>query len=103
MDRRLVEQAMAGGRSAVDELARAPLNRLYGLANLILVDPDRASDATQEALVAAWSDLSALRDADRFEAWIHRLLVRACHREARQDRRPRSAEIHQLPLRPPPR
>ena len=58
----------------------------------------RASDATQEALVAAWRDLSALRDADRFEAWIHRLLVRACHREARRDRRRRSVEIHELPL-----
>ncbi len=98
MDRRLVEQAMAGDRGAFDELARASINRLYGLASLILRDPDRASDATQEALVAAWRDLSALRDADRFEAWIHRLLVRACHREARRDRRRRSVEIHELPL-----
>jgi RNA polymerase sigma-70 factor (ECF subfamily) len=98
MDRRLVEQAMAGDRSAFDELARVSINRLYGLASLILRDPDRASDATQEALVAAWRDLSALRDADRFEAWIHRLLVRACHREARKDRHRRSVEIRELPL-----
>ena len=35
---------------------------------------------------------------DRFEAWLHRLLVRACHREARRDRRRRSIEIRELPL-----
>ena len=98
MDPRLVEQAMAGDRGAFDALVRASINRLYGLAYLILRDPDRASDATQEALVAAWRDLSALRDAERFEAWLHRLLVRACHREARRERRRRRIEIHELTL-----
>jgi len=98
MDRRLVEQAMAGDRKAFDELARASINRLYAVAHLILRDSDRASDATQEALVAAWRDLSALRDADRFEGWIHRLLVRACHREARRERRRRSVEVREVSL-----
>ena len=98
MDPRLVEQAMAGDRDAFDELARASINRLYGIAHLILRDPDRASDATQEALVAAWRDLASLRDAGRFEAWLHRLLVRSCHREARRERRRRQVEIHELPL-----
>lgn len=98
MDRDLVQQARAGDREAFNTLARLSIGRLYGLAQLILRDPDRASDATQEALVAAWRDLSALRDADRFEAWLHRLLVRACHREARGHRRRRSVEIRELPL-----
>jgi DNA-directed RNA polymerase specialized sigma24 family protein len=65
---------------------------------LILRDPDRASDATQEALIAAWRDLSALRDPGRFDAWVHRVLVRACHTEARRDRRRRTVEIRELPL-----
>jgi RNA polymerase sigma-70 factor (ECF subfamily) len=98
MDRVLVERAMAGDRGAFNELARLSIVRLYGIAQLILRDPDRASDATQEALVAAWRDLSALRDADRFEAWLHRVLVRACHREARRDRRRRTFEIRELPV-----
>lgn len=98
MRRELVERAMAGDHDAFSELARVSIGRLYAVARLILRDPHRAEDATQEALVAAWRDLSALRDADRFEAWIHRLLVRACHREARNDRRRRSVEIRELPL-----
>jgi RNA polymerase sigma-70 factor (ECF subfamily) len=98
MDRVLVEQAMAGDRGAFNELARLSIARLYAVAQLILRDPDRASDATQEALVAAWRDLLALRDADRFEAWVHRVLVRACHREARRDRQRRTVEIRELRL-----
>ncbi len=84
MRRDLVEQAMAGDHGAFSELARASIGRLYATARLILRDDGRAEDATQEALVAAWRDLSALRDPDRFDAWLHRLLVRACYREIRR-------------------
>ena len=87
MHRLLVEQAMAGDHDAFAELARARIGRLYAIAVLILRDPGRAEDATQEALVAAWRDLAALRDPDRFDAWLRRLLVRACHREAERARR----------------
>jgi RNA polymerase sigma-70 factor (ECF subfamily) len=98
MDRVLVERAMAGDRGAFNELASITIGRLYGLAVLILRDPDRASDAAQEALIAAWRDLSALRDPGRFDAWVYRVLVRACHEEARRDRRRRTVEIHEIPL-----
>lgn len=98
MDRTLVERAMAGDRDAFDELARLSIGRLYGLAHVILRDPDRAADATQEALVAAWRDLSALRDVDRFDAWLHRLLVRSCQREDRRTRRRRLVEVGDLDL-----
>ena len=81
MRRDLVERAVAGDHDAFSELARVSIGRLYATARLILRDDGRAEDATQEALVAAWRDLSALRDPDRFDAWLHRLLVRACYRE----------------------
>jgi RNA polymerase sigma-70 factor (ECF subfamily) len=85
---------MAGDREAFDVLASASIGRLYAVAALILRDPDRAADATQEALVTAWRDLSAIRDPDRFEAWLHRVLVRRCYREAGRERRRRLVEIH---------
>jgi RNA polymerase sigma-70 factor, ECF subfamily len=93
MRRDLVERAMAGDHDAFSELARVSIGRLYAVARLILRDPQRAEDATQEALVAAWRDLSALRDPDRFDAWLHRLLVRACYREASRGRRSWSVEV----------
>jgi RNA polymerase sigma-70 factor (ECF subfamily) len=99
MRRDLVERAMAGDHDAFSELARGAIGRLYAAARLILRDDAGAEDATQEALVAAWRDLSALRDPDRFEAWLHRLLVRACHREARRGRRRWTIEAEVRPSR----
>jgi DNA-directed RNA polymerase specialized sigma24 family protein len=49
----LVERAMGGDRVAFNELAVRWVNHLYGIATLILRDPDLASDATREALIAA--------------------------------------------------
>jgi RNA polymerase sigma-70 factor (ECF subfamily) len=89
MRRDLVERAMAGDRDAFTELTRESIGKLYAIARLILRDDQRAEDATQEALVAAWSQLSALRDPDRFDAWQRRLLVRSCYREAGRDQRQR--------------
>ena len=94
MDRELVRSAMAGDRQAFDALASASIGRLYAVAALILRDPDRAADATQEALVTAWRDLSAIRGSRRFKAWLHRVLVRCCYREAGRERRRRLVEIH---------
>jgi RNA polymerase sigma-70 factor (ECF subfamily) len=98
MDRVLVERAMAGDRGAFNDLASLSVGRLHGVAMVILRDPDRASDATQEALIAAWRDLSALRDPERFDAWVYRVLIRACHNEARRDRRRQTVEIRELPV-----
>jgi len=96
MQRDLVERAMAGEREAFSELVRLSIDRLYAIARLILRDEARAEDATQEALVAAWRDLSALRDPDRFEPWLHRLLVRTCYRDARRERRMRHGQVREL-------
>jgi len=43
--------------------------------------------------VAAWLHIRAVRDPDRFDAWLHRLLVHACYREARRDRQREVVEI----------
>ena len=93
MRRDLVERAVAGDHDAFSELARVSIGRLYATARLILRDDGRAEDATQEALVAAWRDLSALRDPDRFDAWLHRLLVRSCYREIRRGRHRWTIEV----------
>ena len=87
--RDLVERARQGDHDAFAVLAGAAISRLDGAAWLILRDPDQAKDAVQNTLVRAWRDLPTLRDTDRFDAWLHRLLVRACIDEARRLRRHR--------------
>jgi RNA polymerase sigma-70 factor (ECF subfamily) len=70
--------ARSGDHAAFETLARAAAPRLEAVAKLILRDGDLAADAVQEALVRAWRDLPGLRDPAAFDAWLHRLLVRAC-------------------------
>jgi RNA polymerase sigma factor (sigma-70 family) len=89
MQRELVERARQGDHDAFAQLAGAAISRLDSAAWLILRDPEQAADAVQNALVRAWRDLPTLRDPDRFEAWLHRLLVRSCIDESRRLRRHR--------------
>ncbi len=72
-------------------------DRLYSIAARILRDTDLAEDALQAALITAWRDLPGLRDPDRFEAWVRRLLVRACYAEARR-RRQWTGNVRVLPV-----
>jgi RNA polymerase sigma-70 factor (ECF subfamily) len=88
-DATLVEAAASGDSDAFGVLASARVDRLYATAVLMLRDGFRAEDALQEALVKAWRDLPSLRDHDRFDAWLRRLLVRACYDEVRRNRRHR--------------
>jgi len=97
VDRELVEAARRGDREAYADLIRVRGDRLYALAQRILRDVDRAEDALQEALVIAWRDLSGLRDPDRFDAWLHRLVVRSCLAEATRERR-RFSNLRVLPI-----
>ena len=64
----------------------ARLLQSYRLATLILRDRDEAEDATQEAIVRAWSSWGTLRDRSRFDAWFDRILVNICRNRMRHTR-----------------
>ncbi|MEA2577079.1 MAG: hypothetical protein QOD78_667 [Chloroflexota bacterium] len=100
MDRDLVESAQHGDQAAFVDLIRARVDRLYATAHRILRDVDRSEDALQDALVIAWRDLRGLRDPERFDAWLHRLVVRECIDQATRERR-RTANLRMLPVEGP--
>ena len=95
MDDAMVGRAMAGDVDAFSSLAASRITRLYRVATLIVRDADAAADVVQDALVAAWRDLPSLRQAASFDAWLHRLLVRACQRAASR----RRSSVVEIPLR----
>lgn len=97
MRRDLVEAARSGDHEAFEVLATAAADRLYAVARLVLRDTTLAEDAVQEALVRAWQQLPSLRDPDRFDAWLYRLVMNACADQGRQLRR-WSAQVKALPL-----
>lgn len=100
MQRALVDLARQGDEEAFTDLARAVGGRLMAIAYRILRDADRAEDAVQQTLVTAWRELPQLRDADKFDAWLRRIVVHACYAEARR-RRDWSSNIRALPIEGP--
>jgi len=84
--RDLVIRARAGDRDAFSELVAHSLGRLTAVARMILRDEYAAQDAVQEAFIDAWRSLPGLREPDKFDAWMRRLVVRACFRGARRNK-----------------
>jgi RNA polymerase sigma-70 factor (ECF subfamily) len=97
VDRDLVELAQRGDRQAFVDLIRPRSDHLFAIAQRILRDVDRAEDALQDALVIAWRDLRGLRDPDRLDAWLRRLLVHECINHATRERR-RTSILRVLPV-----
>ena len=93
----LVERARAGDRDAFASLVGLTSDRMYAIAARILRDTHLAEDALQGAFIAAWRQLPTLRDPDRFEAWVRKLVVHACYAEARR-RRSWAANVRVLPV-----
>src|SRR5262249_39672526 len=93
MQRDLVLRARSGDHDAFAALAADAIGGLHRTARLILRSDDLAADAVQEALTSAWLHIRAVREPDRFDAWLHRLLVNACYQEARRRRRRDTIEI----------
>ena len=83
----LVRRAAGGDQEAFERLVRPAGDRLLAIARKILRDSDAAEDAVQLAIIQAWRELPRLREPDRFDAWLTKLLVNSCYQEARRARR----------------
>jgi RNA polymerase sigma-70 factor, ECF subfamily len=84
--------AQNGDRAAFEHLVRETYDRLYGLARRIVSDPSDAEDVTQDTLMRAWRELPRLREPERFEAWLTKMLVHGCY-DLLRGRRRREARV----------
>src|SRR5262245_57971172 len=83
----LAANAQRGDQAAFVQLIEPRGDRLYATAYRITRDHDRAEDALQDALVLAWRGLPALRDPERIDAWLQRLLSHVCIGTMTRERR----------------
>jgi RNA polymerase sigma-70 factor, ECF subfamily len=89
----LVMRAQRGDLPAFEALIRPRLDKLFRTACGILGNPSEAEDAAQEACIAAWQKLPSLRDVERLDAWLNRVLVNACRMRLRSRGRVREIAI----------
>ena len=84
----VIREAQGGRAEAFEVLVEHYGPNIYRLATAI-VGPDEARDIAQETFIAAWRDLPGLRDPDRFEPWLRRILVNRSRNALRsRQRRP---------------
>lgn len=61
-----------------NDRTRAMEARMYRIARSMLRCDADCADALQNAVFAAWRRLPALKDEQKFEQWLMRILVNAC-------------------------
>jgi len=67
-------RAAGGDFRAFERLYRAHVSRIHALARRML-NPDEASEATQDVFVRAWQKIGSYRGEAAFGTWLHRLAV----------------------------
>jgi RNA polymerase sigma-70 factor, ECF subfamily len=97
MDRELLVRARAGDREAFELIVLAKGEPMFRTALAILGNEADARDATQETFVNSWRRMSDLREIDRFDAWLGRILINECRTALRHRRRVREVAIEEAP------
>ncbi|MGH9023256.1 MAG: RNA polymerase sigma factor [Acidimicrobiia bacterium] len=93
-DAELAGAAGKGDRRALEELLERHLDRVHAICRRILIHPEDALDATQEALIAVVRGISRFDGHSAFTTWLYRVVTNAALDEARRrQRRPRPLEV----------
>lgn len=84
-DRKLVARVLAGDKAAFGALIECHRASALAFSRRIL-NANEAEDAVQEAFLAAFLGLKALRDAGRFRAWLFGIIANVCRYRLRRMR-----------------
>ena len=84
--------AVGGDDAAFERIMAGRVGRTFRVALAILGSEADARDATQDAWLQAWRQLATLKDLDRFDAWLDRIVVNACRMTIRRKR------IREIPI-----
>lgn len=77
-DAQLLSRAAQGDTHAFDAVASRHAAALYRFAVRMCLDPQRAQDAVQEALLAAWRQAGSYRGESAVRTWLFSVLLNAC-------------------------
>jgi RNA polymerase sigma-70 factor, ECF subfamily len=91
----LLQRCRDGDEAAWSELVDITYREVYGLCLRILRNSDDAAEATQDAYLKAWRNLSRFRGDSAFTTWLYRIAANSAisrHR-SRKRRRQREADM----------
>lgn len=87
----LVRRACGGDAEAFGDLYELYSKDLYHYACYVLGSQQMAQDAVQDAVCAAFTQITSLRNEDAFKAWLFKILSNICNKYIAEKTRQRSA------------
>ena len=82
----LIREAQGGSLDAFNTLVLSYQDAVFNTALRILGDDEQAADASQEAFISAFRNITAYRGGS-FKAWLLRTVTNACYDELRRQKR----------------
>jgi len=82
----LIDSARRGDLDAYNRLVLAYQDMVYNQAYRLMGSLEPAEDATQDAFISAYRNLSSYRGGS-FKAWLLRIVTNACYDELRRQKR----------------
>lgn len=82
----LIQSAQNGDLDSFNHLVLAYQDILFNTALRIMGDEELAADATQEAFISAFRNITSYRGGS-FRAWLLRMVTNACYDELRRQKR----------------
>jgi RNA polymerase sigma-70 factor, ECF subfamily len=86
-DEQLAAAAAGGDRRALELLLDRHADRVHAVCRRIVLNPEDALDATQEAMIAIARGIGRFDGRSRFTTWIHRVATNAALDELRRKQR----------------
>lgn len=75
----LIKQAKKGDKEAFTKLIELNLSKLYKIARAKLTEESDIEDAIQETIVKSYLQLNKLKNINKFNFWITKILVNECN------------------------
>jgi RNA polymerase sigma-70 factor (ECF subfamily) len=91
----LIYEAQHGSLDSFNQLVLNYQDVVYGHAYRVIGEDEPAQDATQEAFISAYRNLSAYRGGS-FKAWLLRIVTNACYDELRRRKRHPTSSLEPL-------
>lgn len=85
-DEQIVKLAVSENPDAFGEIVKRWERKIFALCFGMLRREDEAKDATQEAFIAAYKNLSRFRGEAKVSSWLHRIAVNQCLTRKRREK-----------------
>ena len=79
-----VEKAKVGNKTAFENLYSAVYRDLYKFAFYTIGNSEQAKDAVSETFLDAYKGIGKLKNTDKFDIWIIKILSGKCKRQMRE-------------------